>query len=182
MSWRIETFRKELFSIQDNKVRKFTEELIDRLPDYFFKIPASSSGKYHPPYALGEGGLVRHTKAAVGIALELFRMEEYQNKFNRYLQDLIISALILHDGFKNGLEDSHYTVTEHPLICSEFIRGHSQFEDRDIVRHLIETHMGQWTDDFKTHEKVLEKPDSETQKFVHLCDYLASRKCLEYKF
>lgn len=179
MSWRTKTFKKELLCIHDKQVRRFTEKMIERFPSYFFKIPASSTGKYHPLYALGEGGLVRHTKAAVRIAIELFRMEDYD--FKPYLKDLIISSLILHDGFKNGLKNSGFTVTEHPLVCSEFIRGHSDFEDRDIVRHLIETHMGQWTKD-NTGKEILRKPQSEAQKFIHLCDYLASRRCLEVKF
>ena len=31
-------------------------------------------------------------------------------------------------------------------------------------------------------EEVLTPPTSESQKFVHMCDYLASRKFLEVKF
>lgn len=42
------------------------------VPMDFFTQPASSSGKYHPSYALGVGGLVRHTKAAMIMAKMLF--------------------------------------------------------------------------------------------------------------
>ena len=45
--------------------------LIELLPNYFFEVPASSTGKYHPEFALGDGGLIRHTKVAVRIAYEL---------------------------------------------------------------------------------------------------------------
>lgn len=173
-------FEKELSMIQDEKVKEFTKEMIELLPEYFFEVPASSTGKYHPQYALGRGGLVRHTKAAIGIARELFRLEEY--KFDPYLQDLIVAALILHDGFKHGAPKQRYTLIEHPKLIAAYIRGRSKFIDRESVCHLIETHMGQWVHDYKTGAKVLEKPETKAQKFIHLCDYIASRKCLEYVF
>ena len=55
--------------------------LIDSLPDYFFEVAAASTGKYHPKYAQGEGGLVRHTKAAVKIAYELLADPAIGNKY-----------------------------------------------------------------------------------------------------
>ena len=42
--------------------------------------------------------------------------------------------------------------------------------------------MGEWNTDYKTKEEVLPLPESEMQKFTHLCDYLASRKMLEVNF
>ena len=97
-------FKYELSFIKDSKIREFTIKAIEVLPDYFFKVAASSTGKYHPQYALGEGGLVRHTKAAVRIALELFRCETVTGHFPDEVKDIIISALILHDGAKHGLK------------------------------------------------------------------------------
>ena len=63
-----EYFLKEIPLIQTDNIRQFLEYCIANLPDYFFHVAASSSGKYHPEYALGDGGLLRHTKAAVWIA------------------------------------------------------------------------------------------------------------------
>ena len=64
---RIEIFKKELSLIKDNSIRKFVEDFLNQVPEYFFNVAASSTGKYHPDYALGEGGLIRHTKAATRI-------------------------------------------------------------------------------------------------------------------
>ena len=91
-----DTFEKEIGWIHSEKIAKFTTYCVNNLPDYFFTVPASSSGKYHPSYALGDGGLVRHTKAAVSIAHELFNLEMFP--FTNDEQDLIIVSLILHDG------------------------------------------------------------------------------------
>lgn len=57
--------------------------------------------------------------------------------------------------------------------------------DQDTLNAItenIESHMGQWQFDYKTKKKVLPKPKGKIQNFVHWCDYLASRKCLEFNF
>ena len=72
---KINIFIKEIGYIKKERYRDNIKKLISYLPDYFFEIPASSTGKYHPHYALGEGGLVRHTKVAVRIAYELLNDE-----------------------------------------------------------------------------------------------------------
>lgn len=46
-------FAEELSLIRTEYIKKFLEYCIDNLPDYFFRVAASSSGKYHPEYALG---------------------------------------------------------------------------------------------------------------------------------
>ena len=68
---KIHEFAAELTLITDPGIRAFTEKCIEELPDYFFRVPASSTGKYHPRISLGEGGLLRHTQMAVQIAADL---------------------------------------------------------------------------------------------------------------
>lgn len=50
------TFARELNYIKNERLRSFTDYVLDKLPDYFRHIGASSSGKYHPSYTLGAGG------------------------------------------------------------------------------------------------------------------------------
>lgn len=195
-------FWNELLKIHDMNLRLFVIDVLKEIPEYFFHIPASSTGKYHPQYALGEGGLVRHTKAAVGIALDLFNIEP--DAFDKREQDCIIAALILHDGMKNGPAElsgesdsstRSYTKTEHPILMANLIYeiakrkgldatiGVSSFPDVIVeIMNLIQTHMGRWTLDYKTKAKVLSEPSTKAQKLVHLADYLASRKHLQYIF
>lgn len=176
-----EIFSKELDLIQDTNIKNTTENIIRLLPDYFFTVPASSTGKYHPDYALGKGGLVRHTKAAVGIAKELLVLEMYAPL--RAHKDYIIAALILHDGLKHGLPYNKYSVSDHPVQMAHFIHTRSINKDiADKIASLVISHMGQWNTDYKTKEVIMPKPETDVHKFVHLCDYLASRKCLEYNF
>ena len=179
-------FQTEIGYIKNPKYAENIGIIIDLLPDYFFEVPASSTGKYHPKFSLGEGGLVRHTKSAVRIAHELLENNSLFNTFTSDEKDMMIAALLVHDGLKSGLVKSEYTVFEHPLLMSKFIqdnRSKLTLDDSEIelICSVIETHMGEWTRDYKGNE-VLEKPKTKYQKFVHMCDFLSSRKFLNIEF
>lgn len=182
---KVELLQDELNLINDIEIKEFTRQVIEIMPDYFFSIPASSSGKYHPEYALGEGGLLRHTKAAVRIAYALCKLNMFH--MDNEKADIVISALILHDGWKQGKEATGVTLFEHPNLASQAIdevfRGTKilPWEDYCNIRQCIESHMGQWNTS-KDSDVVLFEPWSDIEELVHLCDYLASRKMLEFNF
>ena len=180
-------FKKEINYIKDNNLKDDLKKLIKLLPDYFFEIPASSTGKYHPKFALGEGGLVRHTKVAVRIAYELLNNNTVGSKFTDRDKDLIIMALTLHDGLKSGLEHDKYTKFDHPLLISKYIMENKDKLKMDIddlrkMCSMIESHTGEWTYDKYKKKEVLPKPKTAEQRFVHMCDFLASRKFLDVEF
>lgn len=183
MEWneKVAMFAYELELIKDLKLKgKLIEVLTTKVPEYFFHIPASSTGKYHPSYALGDGGLVRHTKAVVRVAYELFALFN----FTPFEQDYIIASLILHDAWKQGEDGkSGYTVVDHPLIAAKHIREEfaGVLGEGDVINisNAVSSHMGQWNKDWKTGEEVLPIPSTKMEHFVHLCDYLGSRKMFE---
>lgn len=181
-----ELFKIELSYIKNDRIRNACIEMIKLLPDYFFEVPASSTGKYHPEYALGERGLLRHTKAAVRIAYELFNDPCIGNKYKDLEKDLILMGLLLHDGLKSGLEKENYTRFDHPILIADYIMDNEEalgleIEEIEFLTDIIKTHMGPWTTDYNGVE-VLEKPKTKYQNFVHMCDYLASRKCILVPF
>ena len=184
---KIDVFRDELSLIQSDDIRKFATKAVSFLPDYFFEVAASSTGKYHPKYALESGGLVRHTKAAVAIADSLLSLEMY-NRYTQDEKDIMITALILHDGMKHGETKSSYTVSEHPSVIADWIVGHDELKEMlseellDVLTGAMKSHMGQWNTDYKSKKEILPKPSTPIQKMVHMCDYLASRKFLEFSF
>ena len=159
--------------IKNDKVRKWTKDFLrNRTPDYFWKIPASSTGKYHPRYAVEEGGLVKHTKAVFQIALS--QLQNGVWAFSSDEKDKILSAILLHDTRKSGVPKQDHTVEDHPELVADTIRKDcKEGSIRDDIASLIETHMGQWGE---------KKPGNEMQFFVHLCDYIASRKYMEINF
>ena len=184
---RIDIFKKEINYVKDSNRRRDLKTLIELLPEYFFEVPASSTGKYHPSFALGDGGLVRHTKVAVRMAVELLNNNCVGMKFNEKDRDLIIMALVLHDGVKSGMVKSKYTKAEHPLLVSKLIMENKdklslEIDDLRKICSMIESHMGEWNTDPYTKEEILPVPRTAEQRFVHMCDYLASRKFLDVKF
>ena len=56
------------------------------------------------------------------------------------------------------------------------------YEDVEFMCSVIESHMGPWNTHPYTKEEILPIPKDKYQNFVHMCDYLASRKFLDVKF
>ena len=178
---KIAMFSKEIENITDVNLRKLAIEIIACADDYFFTIPASSSGKFHPPFSLGEGGLVRHTKCVVYMVnclCESFNIDEYK-------RDMLIVAALAHDIKKQGdcTEGLGYTVHEHPLLAaSEILIPHNVMK---TIVNTIQSHMGKWGADpkFIGDKKPLPMPESDCAKILQAADYLASRKeILDFKF
>ena len=176
----------ELGYLKIDKVKNACLEVIKLLPDYFFVVPASSTGKYHPDYALGDGGLLRHSKAAIRIGYELLSDPAIGDKYTELEKDLMLMALLIHDGLKSGLEKEKYTRFDHPLLMADFLMDNEEVlglevEEIEFLGDVIKTHMGPWTKDYSGND-VLEKPKTKYQNFVHMCDFLASRKCIFVPF
>ena len=186
MMSKVEVFNKEYTYIKDEKNRENLKKLVGMLPDYFFEVAASSTGKYHPTISLGKGGLVRHSKTVVRIGNELLLNNCIGNIFTPNEKDLMLCALLVHDGLKHGINYSEYTAFDHPLQMAKFIRDNKEKftwtdDEIEFIAKCIETHMGEWTKDYRGNE-ILEKPSNRYQKFVHMCDFLASRKFLDIRF
>ena len=131
-----DVFKTELQYIKNDEIREKTKKIINLLPDYFFEVPASSTGKYHPSFSQGEGGLVRHTKVAVTIANELLNNNSViGDAFTPKEKDLMILCLLVHDGLKSGLVKQEYTVFEHPILIGKYIIENNdklKFSDKEL--------------------------------------------------
>ncbi len=183
---KLEVLKEEINYINNPKIKESLCYIIEKLPDYFFTIAAASTGKYHPEYAQGEGGLLRHSKAAVRIGYELLSDPVIGDKYTSDEKDLMLMGLLIHDGLKLGYEKEKYTRFDHPLLMARFMESEAEHlsltdVERKLVCDVIKTHMGPWTTDYNGNE-VLEKPKTKYQNFVHMCDYLASRKCILVPF
>lgn len=176
-----------LNTFENEDIKEFTVELLNNLPEYIWHVGASSTGKYHPAYSLGEGGLMRHQMAVVRFLNFFLELEQYGAGMTSRERDLMRTAALVHDGMKSGTQDdynkSKYTKFNHPILMANVVRSIDGLEngERDFIAHCIESHMGQWNVDKKTNIE-LPKPKDEYQKLVHLADYLASRKTLAMDF
>ena len=181
-----EMLRPEIDMIQNEKYKNNLKVLIDNIPDYFFEIPASSTGKYHPSFSLGDGGLVRHTKAAIRIAKELLDNNSIGHKFTSDEKDLLIISIMIHDGLKHGVTEEKYTRFDHPIIVCDYIKENKDKtsltdEELEFITRVVSSHMGEWNTNPYS-DVVLPLPNDKYQRFVHMCDFLSSRKFLDIKF
>lgn len=173
---RIKYFECVLSLIKNETIRSFCERLLNDADDYFFIEPSSSSGKYHPEYALGVSGLARHSISVALIMNEIIRTGCYN--FTDDEKDLLICAAIVHDIKKYG-DGKAFTVKNHPeLAASYIIEENEKFNCLDdsmqcFLYQAILTHMGNFGK---------EKPETDAQKLLHIADCLASRRYLEVNF
>ena len=181
-----ETFKDELEYIKNEDYRKSAENLLEQVPDYFFEVPASSTGKYHPSFSGGEKGLIRHTKVALKIANDILSLEYTKGQFTENEKDLLLMSILFHDCQKLGNPKEKYTRFDHPLLSAQFIKENQNKttltdEEIKLICKTISSHMGEWnTSNYSNVE--LPKPSNKYEFFVHMCDYLSSKKYLDVKF
>ena len=181
-----EMFLEELEYIKDENLQESLLKIIESLPEYWFHVAASSTGKYHPKYSLGEGGLLRHSKSAMRIGYELLEDPCIGDKYTDREKDLMLIALLVHDGLKLGEKEERYTRFDHPILMANYIKKNQEKfnlkeEDAKFIADVIKTHMGPWTKDYNGNE-ILEKPKTKYQSFVHMCDFLAAKKFIQVSF
>lgn len=181
-------FNSLLETFENDDIKNFAKECIDTIPTYFYDVGASSTGKYHPQYALGDLGLARHTCALVRFLNHILSIDCYKNDFTSRERDLLRVAGIMHDSRKSGSDEDYaknkFTKFNHPILAANEIRtiiGFVPEEEIELVASAIESHMGQWCTD-KRSSVVLPTPENKYQKILHLADYLASRKDIEVLF
>lgn len=180
-------FAKEIGYIKDSNLKEDANVLVGLLPDYFFEVDASSTGKYHPKYAAGSMGLARHVKAAVKMAVELLDNPIIGKPYSERDRDLIIIALLIHDGLKYGkVKTDKYTKFDHPILISDYVKENKdklKMNEEDILKvcAMVESHMGPWNVSNYS-DVVLPVPKAPMEKFVHMCDYLASRRFINLDF
>lgn len=174
-------FINEIGDIKDSNLKVFATELIASAPDYFFIVPASSSGKYHPPFDLGEGGLVRHTRCVAFIAKSVAESYCYNDRDT----DMLIVAALAHDIQKQGSGDSKHTVWEHPELAMKYVWDIYESNKFDIpkgdiekIANAVHSHMGKWGNNpsFLKGNKPLPMPKTEFEMALQVSDYIASRK------
>jgi hypothetical protein len=177
-----------LSTIVNEDIREFAIALLDSLPEYIWVVPASSTGKYHPEYSLGEGGLMRHQIAVVRFLNFFFELEQYSSKLTSREMDLMRVAGLTHDSMKSGsqeqFDNNKYTKFEHPLMMATKVRefnGYIQQKELDFIADAISKHMGGWNTDKKS-DVVLPKPNDKFSRMLHVADYLSSRKSLTMNF
>ena len=173
----IRLFERELDLIVDEELRIAVKSyLLERVPDHFWEDGASSSGKYHPQFSQGVGGLVRHTKAVVMFAEELLRMSSYAYMRAEY-KDYVIAACIIHDTMKYGLgeyDKSEYkNHARNAAYAFQMFARECDYVVSELLLNAVAAHMGQWSTNPE------DKPFTNIDRCVHMADYMASRSFID---
>jgi HD superfamily phosphohydrolase YqeK len=185
--------------IKEKYMGKFIREvLIDHSPDYFWTMPASTSGKYHNEDECVEGGLLIHTKRVINMSIKLMEGIGWYDHRCKGVKvekqeghDIVIAAAILHDLFKAGYVgrenkkgDKLYTDSMHPYYVRDALRmkktaitGEEIFMYKlpffDKIMRAIECHYGYWS--VMPYTANLENAQS-PEFILYMADYIASRK------
>ena len=172
-----EYFARELDMIIDEDLRQVVKcYLNNRVPSYFWKIGASSSGRYHPVFAQGTGGLIRHTKAVVMFAEELLRMSSYAYMKDEY-KDYVIAACIIHDTAKYGMDEEmdKEAFKDHATNAAKMFQEYcgDEYHISEYLLNAVASHMGQWSTDKD------DRPFTNIDRCVHMADYMASRSFID---
>ena len=174
----IKLFERELSLIVDEELRMQVKSYLEeRVPDYFWTDGASASGRFHPKFAHGVGGLVRHTKAVVMFAEELLRMSSYAYMKEEY-KDYVIAACLVHDTMKYGM-GAEIDKTGYKNHARNASAAFAEWCEQDgytphfLLLNAITAHMGQWTTDRE------DRPFTSVDRCVHMADYMASRSFID---
>ena len=170
-------FEREIKLIKNEDYQKFIKHYLEEyVPDYFWEIGASSSGKFHPQFSQGQGGLVRHTKAVVMFAEELLRMSSYMYMSEEH-KDYIIMACIVHDTCKYGeIYFDKELYKDHAVNASVMVNNawydYFGVDASEFFLSAIRCHMGQWSEREN-------RPFTNIDRCVHMADYMASRSFID---
>jgi len=162
---KLNIFQKYLKLIKTDFIRDFTGIAILNFPEYFWTLPASTSGKHH-----GNETLIEHVLGCAYIAKNV--QEQFKN-YDQIWKDQLMSAILLHDGWRCGflghekrftqkmIEKKGYskkllgqlcTSKDHPYVAASqlmkilkksYLIDYKMFFE-DIIE-AVKYHMGPWT-------------------------------------
>ena len=171
-SEKIALFEKEIDYMEIENIKDFFKQAITLVPDYFFEVPAASSGKFHSALECGFGGLVYHTKSVAKVANYLVNLQQYKSKLNEVERDCVICAALLHDCLKHNWENkTGFSVHQHPVIAADFIKTDERLNEivsdeiRTIIGDAVASHSGEWT---TSNRSKIVLPSPQTLSLIHI--------------
>ena len=169
---------------ETTEIRDYFLDMCEKIPDYIFTMPSSTTGKYHNATQCQRYGQLYHMFMFSSILEHLLRLKHYREMTNSCDRDLMRCVPFFHDAVKCGWNGSQYTVFEHPLLAAEWVLNTTVEHDtsrqnKQIIADLCAAHSGEWSTS-KRSKTVLPEPKNELEFLIHECDILASRADLDW--
>ena len=148
--------------IEDEGLKDFiTDTLTNKVPDYFWTLPSSSSGKYHPVDERGMFGLVLHTLRVFKVSNMLCIFSDVKGRD----RDIVLIAAILHDSLKYDVPPGGvHTIQNHKTVACKYL----ELPD-DICSVINATHI----------DPYIVKELDEKQRVLYYADAIASRDWID---
>lgn len=162
----------EVELIDDADIREQTIDAIARgVPEYFWHVPATGSGRYHNPFARRKHGLWIHVKMVFAAYERFVRSFIEMGLLAEEEADMGRAAVLLHDMLKYGqdYEDGSSSISNHDKLAGHWLEHNTDLPS-EIVR-AVKCHNGPWYDG--------PMPDYErdpVSTLVHIADMAASTK------
>lgn len=173
----LEYFSEELKIIQNVGIRKLAESVLMCAPHGFWTDASSSSSRYHPPQSGGHRGLLRHVKSMGKFALKLCDVYSCTTLET----DAVVTAVLLHDIAKRGVNWGKHTLPNHDLEGLRFIKmvvGRCHLEDTPMLAEIcsaVEWHYGKWSKRaVSTQLKRFPEEYSKVMQIVHIADVMSA--------
>jgi len=186
----LKVFEPELAKIKSEEMRALTKKiLVDDCTDYILKCSTASSGKYHPDWSNGEGGLIRHTKAVCKATETILKQ---MPKYDGEDWDVPYIAAILHDMAKYTENNQQWSHQDHPIRMADKVRQHIVYYNTPLaltevdkrwcrVVDCIECHMSRWFKDNKG-QRLGTLPSSHESWIVAHADMIMAQKFITVQF
>lgn len=192
-------YKRRVFSLlaknfETEEIKNYFLEMCEKIPDYIFTMPSSTSGKYHNPKQCERFGQLYHIFMFASVLEHLLRLEHVKRNIindtdeeyvEEYVRDLIRCVPAFHDAVKCGWNGSQHTVQNHPMLAYEWVLNTNvindiEDEDKHLIANMCAAHSGEWNKTRKG-EEIMPKPRRYIEELIHECDILASRPDLDYK-
>lgn len=158
----------ELQYLHGNLYEETVEAFLQYCPEYFWEVPASSSGNYHPWDHCRRHGLWLHTKRAFTAYMRMERSYREQGLISSEEGEYGRAAILLHDLFKQGLppRDRRHTQSDHDVVAARFLERKTELPE-DVIS-CVRTHNGPngWG--------AGPAPDTDLEQLHHQADMTAS--------
>ena len=128
----------------------------------------------------------------INSQLDALRMKEFEKKFYEKLSDNV-KIVPKVTPFKGINTDLMY-IKDNKILFIKFMDTSEEIfsildeelievmnEEFNLLIRVISSHMGIWNKDYNGNE-VLPIPKDKYQRFVHMCDYLSSKRFIDVRF
>lgn len=183
--------KRKIFELLTNnfETQEFKDYYLDmceKIPDYIFTMPSSTSGKYHNETQCQPHGQLYHIFMFHSILEHLLRLKHNKERFDSPQErDAMRCVPAFHDAVKCGWNGSQYTVQDHPKLAAKWVVTTEVEHDidrqwKEMIAAMCESHSGEWNKD-RSGNVIMSEPSNDREFLIHECDILASRPDLDWK-